>query len=159
MINHVRVKALTIDILCAFMEDMREEDKQEAEAYYQGVPFKAMSISELAEHNPKALVLKDGTVLAIGGFEDGEVWMMCTNQVFKHQIIFLKATRVLLKEILKEYGYLHNIVWKKNTVHIKWLKWLGATFVDMPNEAIQQFGDGYKDFKYFYFSNKEEGDK
>lgn len=96
--------------------------------------------------NSLVIVDNHGDLYAIGGVNsNGLVWMLCTKSVERNKIRFLRYTKELLEDTIKTIPRLYNCVWLKNDLHVKWLKWLGATF------GVSQGG-----FQYFEFNR---GDK
>lgn len=118
------------------------------EVYYAtGVSFHDSLLQSMGD--VKALVDDDENVYAIGGFDNHNVWMLCTDLVETNKILFLRSTKDVLKEVMKKEGYLKNYVWLGNDLHVKWLKWMGAEF----EEPIYYGYDG-QPFKEFYFKPK-----
>ena len=60
----------------------------------------------------------------------GAVWMCATDAIFKHQMAFLRRSKAALDYLSQDYALLYNYVDERNTVHIKWLKWMGFTFIN-----------------------------
>ena len=56
--------------------------------------------------------------------------MLGTDLIKKKQKIFLKRSKPWLEDIKKDYNYLENYVDARNTLSIKWLKWLGFKVED-----------------------------
>ena len=54
-------------------------------------------------------------------------WMLGTDDLSRCTSL-LRECRALVDSWEATYGYLGNAVWAGNTVHIRWLKWLGFTF-------------------------------
>lgn len=106
-------------------------------------PFLDVPLSDISES--LSLLDEEGKLYAIGGIQGHTVWMLCTTEVETHKIKFLKGSKELLNEVLKVTGYLENYVWMHNTLHIRWLKWLGA-----------EFGEVKGDFQYFKLERKGE---
>ena len=103
---------------------MRQEDRLEW-YYVSGHSFGLTPASELQN----ALCLYDDEthkVYAIGAIEGVIIWVVCTTEVDKHPIKFLRFCKPFFKEWVKHP--VTNYVWTKNTKHIQWLKWLGAEF-------------------------------
>lgn len=96
--------------------------------------------------NIRALIhVETGELLGIGGLEGrGRVWLVTTNNILKYQTEFLRFSLRYRDKLFKTYKTLWNRVYVKNTLHIKWLKWLGAKFCD---ETIGSF-------RYFYLERK-----
>ncbi len=118
------------------------------EVYYAtGVSFNDSLLQSMGD--VKALIDDDENVYAIGGFDNHNVWMLCTDLVKTNKILFLRSTKKVLQDVMKKEGYLKNYVWLGNDLHIKWLKWMGAEF----EEPIYYGYDG-QPFKEFYFKPK-----
>mgnify|MGYP003132191626 CR=1 FL=1 len=60
----------------------------------------------------------------------GSIWLLGTNSITDRVPIgFLKYSRKLLPVLMEPYNLVGNLVHKENKVHIKWLEWLGFTFI------------------------------
>ena len=60
----------------------------------------------------------------------GSIWLLGTDDVTDvAPISFLKWTKLFFPTLIEPYEMVCNIVDKRNTVHIKWIKWLGFSFV------------------------------
>ena len=60
----------------------------------------------------------------------GAIWLCATTDIYKYQMAFLRRSKEFLPLLQKRYLVLHNCVDARNTVHIKWLKWMGFTFIN-----------------------------
>jgi hypothetical protein len=60
----------------------------------------------------------------------GVVWMCATDAILNHQMAFLRRSKDALTYLSDGYSVLHNCVDARNEVHIKWLKWMGFTFLN-----------------------------
>jgi hypothetical protein len=58
----------------------------------------------------------------------GNIWFLGTDRILKVKIQFLRESEKWLTEILKNYKSVSNYIHQDNTLHIKWLKWLGFSF-------------------------------
>jgi hypothetical protein len=58
----------------------------------------------------------------------GAPWMLGTDGVVEARWTFLKESKQMLDQLSQGYDFLWNRVHSKNTVHIRWLKWLGFEF-------------------------------
>lgn len=124
---------MTVGHLVEFRKNVREIDLEEVERV-SGIPFDSH-----LPFNCKVLLDDDGTVMAIGNVEEnGLVWMITTTAIETRKVKFLRYTRRLLREYLKTHAVLHNVVYKKNTIHVEWLKWLGAEIIG-ENEEFYAF--------------------
>lgn len=61
------------------------------------------------------------------------VWMMATPTLEKEALGFARGSRKILEEWSEQYRLLFNVVDSRNEVHLKWLKWLGFTFLNEIN--------------------------
>lgn len=59
----------------------------------------------------------------------GRVWMLGTNRLALNRWTFLKGSRLWCDYIQTKHDLLYNLIDQRNTVHIKWLNWLGFKFV------------------------------
>lgn len=78
-------------------------------------------------------ITKDDLPIAIGGVavaQDGfeaYPWLLATDELVRHQHFFLRVSKPFVQDMLLRYPKLRNYAYARNTVHIKWLKWLGFT--------------------------------
>lgn len=142
------ITELDINKLCDFVYNARELDLQEV--YHATLKdFAETPIEELKD----TMCLYDedtNEVYAIWGVSgDTAIWMLCTYRVEEHPIAFLRFCKEYLKGLLDTNPYLFNYVWLGNDLHVKWLKWMGATFCDVV--VIN-----HEPFQYFYFKKKKK---
>ena len=103
--------------------------------------------------NPRTFLV-DGEPSAIYGVVNaqsddlkvGWVWLLGTNKIKKAKTFFLKHSKKELAEQEKEYDVLANYVDVRNTVHIKWLKWLGF-------KALREVNYGVEQRKFYEFAS------
>ena len=137
----LHLETLKVCHLIDFMRNGRPLDIQEYGL--SGMTLGDTPITEMV--NTAAVCDSEGNVFAIGGvLPNGVVWALCTYRVEKNPIVFLRYMKGLLKDTLKYRTHIYNYVWVKNPLHIKWLKFMGATF-----------GKQIGDFQYFEFNRKE----
>jgi DNA phosphorothioation-dependent restriction protein DptG len=88
----------------------------------------------------------DGTPIAMWGVTPdagkvGRVWMLGTNELVSNRRIrlrFLREVREYLQQLFKTYAVLWNCVDARNTVHVRWIQWMGFTFVaEHPNYGAE----------------------
>lgn len=83
-------------------------------------------------------VVVNGELVAIAGCHAepengiGCPWMLGTDGVERHAFEFLRASRRVVRDWCRRYGYLLNFVHADHEVSIRWLQWLGFT-VDDPH--------------------------
>lgn len=66
----------------------------------------------------------------------GRIWLLGTDGIKKHSLIFLRQSRPVLYRLYDESGCkgFYNRTYKKNTVHHQWLKWLKFHFINEDDE-------------------------
>ena len=85
----------------------------------------------------------NGETAGICGIEDGVIWMLCTPAIHKYPITFAREAKRFIDA--RPEKLLYNVVDKRNTVHLKLLKFLGFKFIrEIP------FGPNQLPFIEFY---------
>lgn len=93
----------------------------------------ALLLSVECSEETYTMVNPAGTPVGICGIAAGhtpgdkQVWMLATDELFRHRKLFLRESRRWIHSYLKRYR-LWNWVDARNTEHIAWLNWLGAKF-------------------------------
>jgi len=59
----------------------------------------------------------------------GAIWLLGTDAIDTNPITFLRWSRRFLPFLIQPYDMVCNLVYAGNTVHIKWLRWLGFVFL------------------------------
>lgn len=70
-------------------------------------------------------IVPNGETAGIAGIIDDTVWMLCTPAIHKYPKLFVKEAKKWIDS--KTEPYLWNVVDKRNTAHIKLLRFLGFT--------------------------------
>ena len=63
----------------------------------------------------------------VGVYENGAIWMLCTPVIHKYPLTFAREAKRYIESRKEEL--LWNIVDKRNTAHLKLLKFLGFKFL------------------------------
>ncbi len=71
------------------------------------------------------------------GGKAGAVWLLGTPGILGISRQFLKESRYWLDHITQGYHMVGNIVHKDNNISIRWLKWLGFTFLRRVGDFIE----------------------
>lgn len=83
-------------------------------------------------------VVRQGWPCAIFGIVDdgyagstkvGIVWMVATNQIHHFRRLFIQECPGWHHRLTEGYGLTWNVVDCRNTVHVRWLRWLGYSFL------------------------------
>lgn len=68
--------------------------------------------------------------------DKGVVWLLAANDLPKYGIRFLRESRGWIDRFHQKADLLFNAVDQRNTVHIRWLEWLGFKFI----RVIPEYG-------------------
>ena len=135
-------------------KNMAQRDRDECWAAGHRGPLQALNESLAASPDAKTGLYKDRVVCMYGVAEIsilsniGIPWLLGTDEIEEHSKYFLRQNRYYMNDIKKKYSYLFNFVDARNTVAIRWLKWLGFKV----SEA-QPFGPDEMPFHKFEMSN------
>jgi len=75
----------------------------------------------------------------------GACWALGSDDLLKARREFLRQSEYWIDKLHEEYPLLFNYVDARNTVHIRWLKWLNFKFINLHKE----FGEGRLPFYEF----------
>lgn len=137
------IRDITIHDIVDFYQHVRALDKVEFELLSE-LRLDDARLVDLA--NAQALVDESDNVYAIGGVDDLFIWLLCTDRVEQNPITFLRACKRYFSTWIGNRS-VTNFAWEQNTLHIKWLKWIGAVFI--PNNTI-------KGFRQFVINNRKD---
>ena len=103
------------------------EDKRECTEGHGIDPF-LLAIGALSGDDSYYFKAPDGKSAAIGGVEnDGKIWMLCTDSVNEYPRTFARDCKRMIDS--RPEKLLWNVVDKRNTTHIKLLRFLGFKFL------------------------------
>lgn len=127
---------------------LRQADVKELKYSCGKEPLQALQASFSISEKAWAVIYKDKVIALFGLVRRADIgvpWMMASDELKEIQKSFLSECKNYLNEMSEGCSLLTNYVWVGNTVHIKWLKWLGFTFL----EPIE-YGVARKPFIQFY---------
>ncbi len=112
---------------------LRQADRQEIEAASGLNPVDALR--ESAESSvPSCTIIGNDHHIAgmFGCVPDGRVWLLGSDALIQNPLKrqFLKECRKYVDAL--PYPLLHNVIDVRNIVHMRWLNWMGFTFVGEP---------------------------
>lgn len=128
------------------MQSFHDECEDPADVLKQGI--------HLSGEDCWTMTLKDGTPVAIFGVtfcneHFGAVWMMGTKRISEVHREFLRQCKNWLPTLHKKYPLLGNVVYAKNDIHIKWLKFMGFQFIKKHKSL------GNMDLPFYEFIHKQ----
>lgn len=119
---------------------LRDQDVQELRAL-KITPRAALEHGlEYSEPECMTVVVDDKAVAMFGVAPQdnhGIIWLLGTPGLLKISRQFLRESRYWLDQVTMGYDLVGNIVHKDNTISIRWLKWLGFTFLRRVGDFIE----------------------
>lgn len=116
--------------------NLRAADRNELAALTKQSPVSVIEDGINDSPNSYTVCLRDGdTPCAVFGVNEsgdtdiGVVWCLGTDDLFRIALKFLRNSKWWVNELHKKHKVLFNVIDSRQTVYIKWLKWLGFTFV------------------------------
>jgi hypothetical protein len=130
---------------------IRNEDRIELEASsgksYEDIIDKTRDMTDTAFAG-----YYDGKLVAIFGVrtlsiltKTGAIWMFGTKHLPVHQRVFARHCKKCVEVMLEDYKKVFNYIDHRNTMVIRWLKWLNFTF-----EEAKPYGPKKVPFYKFY---------
>lgn len=124
---------------------MRKADRDEVFAASGKTPLEALTFS-FEKSSVAMTALVDGRAEVMWGAAELNIlngvaapWLLGTKAVEKYQVAFLRHSVEWRQKLLDRYTVLRNFVDDRNTVSIRWLKWLGFKLLDPVEMNGHQF--------------------
>lgn len=116
----------TLEAAYEVASNLREEDRREC---VEGHGVNPTTHIPLASRVGDCVYFKvpNGQTAGIAGIIDGAIWMLCTPAIHDYPITFAREAKRFIDS--RTDRILFNVVDKRNTVHIKLLKFLGFKFI------------------------------
>ncbi len=121
------IHPITLEAAIEVASNLRSDDRREVEEGH-GIP--AALLPTIMAHNPSYVyfTVPDGKTAGMAGVgEQGDIWMLCTNEIHRHPIRFAREAKRYVDS--REEPLLWNIVDSRNTAHLRLLKFLGFKFL------------------------------
>ena len=121
------IHKITLEAAEEVASNLRLEDRREVE---EGHGIDATEALLEAAQNPSYVyftVPNGKTAGMAGGDPGGQIWMLCTPAIQEYPITFAREARRFVER--QQDKLLWNVVDKRNTVHLKLLKFLGFKFL------------------------------
>lgn len=119
---------------CVYLEKhLREADRNEVQATLGKCDLEALLLSWSYTKDPYT-IFKGETpagVFGVAPFRPGIgcIWLLGTDDLVRCRWSFLRQSRHWMNHVSSGFQLLFNYVDERNTVHIKWIEWLGFTFI------------------------------
>jgi len=129
--DKIEIREIEDGDIAVLVRNMRKHDVQEVNAATRMGVRNAVETSVNLSTYAKTGLVNDELVCMWGVCpislisSSGSPWMLGTDLIEKKQRIFLRRSKPWLEDIKKGYKTLENHVDERNTLSVRWLKWLG----------------------------------
>jgi len=154
MANRVHVVKAECSHVKSLEGRLREEDEREAQAAIGMTATEGMRIAYGFSRAVWAAEADSGEVIAIFGCAatsmfslTGIPWMVGTDKVSEYSVSFARGGRRYVSRMLLLFDHLDNYVDVRNSLAIKWLKWIGFTL-----EPAESYGYAGLPFHRFHMT-------
>jgi hypothetical protein len=135
--NLTHVRPSRLQDVAAIANDMRQADVDECKAQADACPKGSLLYCFFMSKPCMTLVSWNGEPISMWGvipegLNTGRIWLlgreaMLDDLVDKHY--FLRECKIQLKKIYEQYPVLFNLVDARNKIHLRWIQWMGFTFI------------------------------
>jgi len=141
---HTR-RSVVKDIL-PVANNMRQEDADEVRAGCGQTPAEALMYCFFKGDPCMTMVGRSGRPMGMWGVVPqeeglGRIWLLGTDEMVDdpaNRLRFLREAKGYLAKVGERYQVLFNCADARNEVHIKWLRWMGFTFIaEHPNYGAE----------------------
>ena len=121
------IHPITLEAAYEVASNLRPEDEREVREGHGLTP--TIHIPLYSQHGDCVyFTVPNGETAGIAGVnENGSIWMLCTPSILKYPLTFAKESKRFVES--RTEPLLWNIADKRNTVHLKLLKFLGFNFL------------------------------
>ena len=135
---------------CIYLaENLREDDYREIKAVTGLPPLLSLLTGLKSSQVPLVICDNQGKVVAMLGVVPngliGSIWMVGTPDLKRISVSFLKNCQDVFTVLKNNFSILHNYVDARNELHIRWLRWMGFSFI----KKHQSYGIEQKPFYEF----------
>ena len=124
-VSKVKILPITLEAAYQVASNLRPEDRREC---VEGHGIDPIIHVVLASQDGScwSFTMPNGETAGIVGIIDDQIWMLCTPVIHQYPLTFAREAKRWLDS--RTEPYLWNVVDKRNTMHIRLLKFLGFTF-------------------------------
>lgn len=130
------IRPVTNEDVRAVVRNLREADRAEVRALTGAPPELVVPACVDASRAVWTIAGYGGEPAGLWGLQDvqdhpevGWVWMILTPTVERHPYLFLEKCRENLPLLHSFHPIVTNHVDERNTVHLRWLRWMGFSFL------------------------------
>ena len=119
------IHPITLEAAYQVASNLRPEDRRECVEGHGIDPIIDLPLASL-DGFCRYFTVPNGETAGIVGIIDDKIWMLCTPAIHQYPLTFARESKRFIDS--RTEPYLWNVVDKRNTMHIKLLKFLGFTF-------------------------------
>ena len=121
------IHKITLEAAKEVASNLRLEDRREVEEGH-GIDATEALLEAAQNHSYVYFTVPNGKTAGMAGVDPGgQIWMLCTPAIQEYPITFAREARRFVER--QQDKLLWNVVDKRNTVHLKLLKFLGFKFL------------------------------
>ena len=126
-INPVTIHPITMEAAVEVASNLREDDYRECVEGHGVFPLHYIPLSAF-KGDTVYFKMPNGKTAGLAGInKGGQIWMLCTPVIHEYTFSFAREAKKFIES--REEKLLWNIVDKRNTAHLKLLKFLGFKFL------------------------------
>ena len=120
------IHPITLEAALYVASHLRDDDYREVKEGHGHEPL--LYIPQSALYGDSVwFEVPNGKTAGLAGVQEGKIWMLCTNAIHEYPLTFAREAKRFVESRKEEL--LWNIVDKRNTAHLKLLKFLGFKFL------------------------------
>jgi len=122
---------------------LRDADRAEINASTEKYPLEVLREGGELSSPSCTIIGNSGAVVGmfgvVGEGDYGRVWLLGSDELVTGALSrqFIRECRRYLHVMARPYQRIGNVIDERNTVHIRWLKWLGFTFINREKRGIE----------------------
>ena len=121
------IHPITLEAAKEVASNLRPDDRREVEEGHGDDPLQVLTNAALTTPCMYFTVPNGRTAGMVGVSEEGNIWMLCTPEIEQYPITVAREAKRFIDN--RKEKLLWNIIDKRNTVHIKLLRFLGFKFL------------------------------
>lgn len=130
---------------------LRDADRAEINAVTEKYPLEVLREGGELSSPSCTIIGNTGNVVGMFGIvsegDFGRVWLLGSDELVTGVLSrqFIRECRRYLQVLGKPYREMGNVIDERNVIHMKWLRWLGFTFI----RRIEKYGVEERPFMEF----------
>lgn len=147
--RRLAVQVATLADAAALAPNLRAADVAEVAAASGSTPLEALENGVRHSDLPRVILDAQGPIAIFGAvvFDDNGAspWLLGSDRIQEHRREFLERSRHYFARLRAPFLYLANYIDERNTLHVRWIKWLGFTIAG----RVPDYGAERRPFLFF----------